>query len=221
MGVWGQQMKSGDTQGAAATGMNVWRMANPKLAAAADERARIRGTAQTDNPLMRSFRPRLSLTPSVQSPSFQSTMAGTSGQQSLVSNPNAAIAATPKPGPAATPIRPTVIPTANTPARPQQPAQRKPTPASTTLLKQSYENDAYDIILEYLIDRGHADSLDEANYIMLEMNEQSIQSIMEEYENYLLSVHISEWVDNLLDEGYDLSEYEWDDLVEYYISQAY
>ncbi len=49
-------------------GMDIWRKSNPKLAAAADERARIRGTAQTDNPLMKDMRSRLPVTPSELSP---------------------------------------------------------------------------------------------------------------------------------------------------------
>jgi len=85
------------------TPMDRWRAANPKLAAAQAERERIRGTAQTDNPLMKDMRSRLPLTPSVQSPDFQKTMStgkyGGQGFQSLTQNPNAAIAATPKPKP--------------------------------------------------------------------------------------------------------------------------
>lgn len=63
-----------------------WAKANPKLAAAYAERQRIRGTAQTDNPMMGDMRSNLSLTPSVQSKDV-STLG--KGNQSLVQNPNA------------------------------------------------------------------------------------------------------------------------------------
>lgn len=84
--------------------------------------------------------------------------------------------------------------------------------------KESYE--PYDVVLNYLMSEGHADTLDEANYIMLEMDEKAIGTIIEEYEDYLLAEEIQEWVNSLLDEGYDLSEYSWDDVVEYYVTEA-
>jgi hypothetical protein len=90
--------------------------------------------------------------------------------------------------------------------------------SSTTTTKESYE--PYDILLDYLIDRGHADSLEEAHYIMLEMDESAVGVIMEEYENYILAEEVSKWVDGLLEEGYDLSEYTWDDIIEYYVNEA-
>ena len=86
--------------------------------------------------------------------------------------------------------------------------------ASTTT-KEAYE--PYDVILNYLLSEGHADTVDEANYIMLEMDETAIGTIIEQYEDYLLAGEIQEWVNGLLDEGYDLSKYSWDDIVEYYV----
>ena len=83
--------------------------------------------------------------------------------------------------------------------------------------KESYE--PYDIVLNYLLSEGHADTLDEANYIMMEMDENAIGTIMEQYENYLLAEEIQEWVNGLVDEGHDLSQYTWDDMVEYYVTQ--
>lgn len=41
------------------------------------------------------------------------------------------------------------------------------------------EYDAYDLVLEYLIDMGHAETVSEANYIMTQMDEQTIQDIIE------------------------------------------
>jgi hypothetical protein len=57
--VYDAQRKAGDMAGASKTGMDVWRAANSKLAAADDERARIRGTSATTNPLMKDFKSRL------------------------------------------------------------------------------------------------------------------------------------------------------------------
>jgi hypothetical protein len=144
--------------------MDQWAKANPKLAAAAAEKARIRGTQQTDNPLMKDMKSRLPMnSPSVQSPDVAKLGAG---NQSLVNNPNAfkaapevkktaAIAATPKPAPVA-------------------PSQN---------LKQSYEYDAFDLVLEYLIDNGHVETVDEALYVMLEMDAEVINDIVEEVIN--------------------------------------
>jgi hypothetical protein len=92
--------------------------------------------------------------------------------------------------------------------------QQNKTPVTT---KESYE--PYDVILNYLLSKGHADTLDEANYIMMEMDETAIGTIMEQYEDYLLAEEIQEWVNGLVEEGYDLSQYTWDDMIEYYVTQ--
>jgi hypothetical protein len=88
---------------------------------------------------------------------------------------------------------------------------------SAEVAKESYE--PYDVVLNYLLSEGHADTLDEANYIMLEMDETAIGTIMEQYEDYLLAEEIQEWVNGLVEEGYDLSQYTWDDMIEYYVTQ--
>jgi hypothetical protein len=93
--------------------------------------------------------------------------------------------------------------------------KKKESEASTQ--KESYE--PYDVILEYLMNGGHADTIEEAHYIMMEMDSSAVRMIMEEYENHLLAEEVSEWVDGLLDEGYNLSEYSWDDIVEYYVTE--
>ena len=90
--------------------------------------------------------------------------------------------------------------------------------SASTTTKEAYE--PYDVILSYLLSEGHADTVDEANYIMLEMDETAVGTIIEEYEDYLLAEEIQEWVNGLLDEGYDLSKYSWDDIVEYYVNEA-
>ena len=40
--------------------------------------------------------------------------------------------------------------------------------------------DAFDIILDYLLENGHVDSLDEALYVMMEMDSEVIQEIVSE-----------------------------------------
>jgi hypothetical protein len=50
--------------------------------------------------------------------------------------------------------------------------------AEKTQVEESY--DAYDLVLEYLLSEGHADTVEEANYIMLEMNSEVIQDIVEQ-----------------------------------------
>ena len=39
--------------------------------------------------------------------------------------------------------------------------------------------DAYDVVLEYLLDNGHADTVDEAHYVMMEMDGETIANIVE------------------------------------------
>ena len=41
------------------------------------------------------------------------------------------------------------------------------------------EYDAYDLVLEYLLSQGHADTLEEANYVMLEMDAEMIGDIVD------------------------------------------
>jgi hypothetical protein len=48
-----------------------------------------------------------------------------------------------------------------------------------TFTSDSYEYDAYDLVLEYLLSQGHADTLEEANYVMLEMGAEMIGDIVE------------------------------------------
>lgn len=46
--------------------------------------------------------------------------------------------------------------------------------------KSHYEpDDIYDLVLEYLVHNGHAETIDEAHYIMLEMDEEFIKTIVE------------------------------------------
>jgi hypothetical protein len=58
-------------------------------------------------------------------------------------------------------------------------------PAATAQMSQRTKNilgtrkEAYDIVLEYLLSQGHVDTLEEALYVMLEMDSKCIQSIVE------------------------------------------
>ena len=84
----------------------------------------------------------------------------------------------------------------------QQKQEQQNKKANTALpVKESHE--PYEIILEYLMDRGHADTIEEAHYIMLEMDTDAVGAIMQEYQDYVLAEEISEWVDGLINEGYD------------------
>ena len=96
--------------------------------------------------------------------------------------------------------------------------EQKASQSQTTTTKESY--DAYDIILEYLMNTEQAETLDEAHYIMLEMDEIAVGNILEEYENHILSMEIQEWVNSRVDEGYDFSEYSWEDITEYYVNEV-
>jgi hypothetical protein len=84
----------------------------------------------------------------------------------------------------------------------------------------STTKEAYEIVLEYLIDTEQVETLEEAHYVMLEMDTETIGSIVENYEDCLLAEEVSEWVDGLVEEGYDLSEYTWDDIIEYYVTET-
>lgn len=46
-------------------------------------------------------------------------------------------------------------------------------------VKASYEYDVYDLVLEYLLDNGHVDTVEEANYVMMEMDAEMIGDIVE------------------------------------------
>jgi hypothetical protein len=181
---------AGKPQEAQKTGLEVWRTANPKLAAAADEKARIRGTAQSDNPLMKGFTPRMA-GPTVQSPAVQKLG---QGYQSLTQNSRAGISPTPTPAataaapvrpvapvtPVAAPVRPVapVTPVA-APVRPVAPVARPMMRTRSQVLNQSMEYDAFNIILEYLTSEGHVDSIDEALYVMMEMDSDCICDIIQ------------------------------------------
>ena len=257
-----QQVKSGDVKGAEETGKSTWALANPKLAAAAAERERTRGTAQSDNPLLDRMGLRSGMrtgSPTVQSPTLQKDLGNLSPSYTrLTQNPNAGITPAPRPvstQPTSTQPSKSDITSAiqsagtsaqnkiksvtpsnfmtttdlrtnqRTPNTDMQKIQSAGTAAQNALknirtLRAHYEYEPYDIVLEYLMSKGHAEDLNEANYIMLEMDDSSITNILEEYQNYLLAEEISEWVDVLVEQGHDLSDYTWDEIVEYYMNET-
>ena len=201
----------------AASAQNQFAKSNPNLAAAAAERARTRGTQQTDNPLMKDMKSSLPMnSPSVQAPAVAKLGAG---NQSLSQNANAFKAASPKPATtaassAATPgvgqraaampsmgssqykattpsaaiaAAPSTSATASgsvTPATNKIAAMKQQPEVKPQAIAASYEYDAYDLVLEYLLDSGHAESIAEAQYIMTEMDQESIAEIAEGYKKF-------------------------------------
>jgi hypothetical protein len=58
-------------------------------------------------------------------------------------------------------------------------AQAGETMSAPRPLKASYEYDAYDLVLEYLLSQGHTDTVEEAHYVMMEMDAEMIGTIVE------------------------------------------
>ena len=153
-----------------------------KLAAAADEKARIRGTSQTDNPLMKDMRSKMSMTPSVQSPTLAKDLGNGGGNQSLLNNPNAAKAATPKPvdtkpttgsgfndkatAPPEDLIKKTAAVAATSTPKPVQPMKKETT-------------DIFDLVKGHLLDEGYAETEQNALVMMANMSEEWRKSILE------------------------------------------
>jgi hypothetical protein len=105
------------------------------------------------------------------------------GNQSLVNNPNVA-KPTPSPDARAIAAKASVAnvtaPSPSTPAAAPKPPTRQLSAADKRQgIKASYEYDAYDLVLEYLLSQGHADTVEEANYVMLEMDAEMVQDIVE------------------------------------------
>jgi hypothetical protein len=81
---------------------------------------------------------------------------------------------TPTQGPSDAKIDPKAVSSA---LKAQQERDKKKAQPQT--VSSSYEYDAYDLVLEYLLSQGHADTLEEANYVMLEMDAEMIGDIVE------------------------------------------
>jgi hypothetical protein len=156
--------------------MDTWAKANPKLAAAKAERDRTRGTSSTTNPLMADMKSKL--------PAATPTSTSKPGPKEKQNQ-------TPTTGP--TPAIPDLksvnadLKKANTPD-----ALNKPAPAGSALAKEqermkkqssktatSESYDAYDLVLEYLLSQGHVETVEEANYVMMVMDAETIGTIVE------------------------------------------
>jgi hypothetical protein len=181
---------SGSTPAAAPTSspMDAWEKANKRLAAAKAERERIRGTSQTDNPLMADLRSRLPAPTSAQNPEFQKIMSSgkykDQGYQRLTQNPN--VSATPASSSSSDSERAFFDKSRETAGilglrgTLKHLAGPKAVPSpGLDLQRQSYEYDAFNLVLEYLFSQGHVETLDEALYVMMEMDSGMIQSIVE------------------------------------------
>ena len=55
---------------------------------------------------------------------------------------------------------------------------KQPTPSQTRLF-MDLKMEAYDVVLDYLLSEGHADTLEEAHYVMMQLDSEYIQSIVE------------------------------------------
>ena len=115
-----------------------WAKANPGLAAAQREREAIRGTSETDNPLMSGLRdampsPSTSLDPKAFKAALEKSKIKPTAYSSLLDNPR----------------------------------------------RMKYV-EAYDLVLDYLLSEGHADTVDEAHYVMMQLDSEYIQSIVED-----------------------------------------
>lgn len=61
-------------------------------------------------------------------------------------------------------------------------ATSKMTDRTKNILGVKEQYDAYDLVLEYLLSNGHADTLDEAHYVMMQMDGDHILNIIEDYQ---------------------------------------
>ena len=47
-------------------------------------------------------------------------------------------------------------------------------------MRRKYNKESYDVVLEYLLSEGHAETLEEANYVMMQMTSEHLRDIVEE-----------------------------------------
>ena len=52
---------------------------------------------------------------------------------------------------------------------------------NTSIITKNEEFDAYDLVLNYLLETNQVDTIEEANYVMTQMDESTIQGIINEY----------------------------------------
>jgi hypothetical protein len=151
-------IKQGKTKEAEALGMQQWAKANPKLAAKLNPDGTQKGTGQSqmekDAEELRKMTDR-----------------SKQRQGELMGGPE---------GPGKVDTK-----TADNDLKAQQKRdeerRKRDMEKAASSMKESYE--PYDIILEYLMGRGHADTIEEAHYIMLEMDTNAVGAILKEYKN--------------------------------------
>jgi len=153
--------------------MATWAKANPKLAAAAAERARTRGTSATTNPQMDGLKSRLPApaatpTPSPARSGFGSSSAPIAAKSSVATATAPEVKATNTAAAKTTP----------TPVTPKAPISGRDQMLQRNL-RNGMEYDAYDIVLEYLLSQGHVETVEEAHYVMMEMDAETIETIVE------------------------------------------
>ena len=98
----------------------------------------------------------------------------------------------------------------------QQERDKKRAEAASTK-KESY--DAFDLVLEYLFETDQVETLTEASYVMMEMDSEAIQAIVESKAGFLLE-EFDAIVNGLIDEGYDLSEYTEEELIDIFVAES-
>ena len=154
----------------AGSAMDQWAKANPKLAAAKAERDRTRGTSATTNPLMKDTKSSLPAPAAKVAPASSTLKSATDA----ASKPSAF-------KPATTAVASSTTDKGAVPATNAIAAAPKPKPVTPTRmpLAASYEYDAYDLVLEYLLSQGHAETVAEAQYLMTEMDAEMIGDIVE------------------------------------------
>jgi hypothetical protein len=64
-------------------------------------------------------------------------------------------------------------------AAPKPPTRRLSAADQRQGIRASYEYDAYDLVLEYLLSEGHVETVEEAHYVMMEMDAEMVQDIVE------------------------------------------
>jgi len=151
-------IKQGKTKEAEALGMQQWAKANPKLAAKLNPDGTQKGTGQSqmekDAEELRKMTDR-----------------SKKRQGELMGGPE---------GPGKVDTK-----TADNDLKAQQKRdeerRKRDMEKAASSMKESHE--PYDIILEYLMGRGHADTIEEAHYIMLEMDTNAVGAILKEYKN--------------------------------------
>ena len=140
--------------------MATWAKANPKLAAAAAERERTRGTSASTNPLMKGFKSKLpSPAPSSTSNPYKDTGAAASAVKSATTPSSSTAKSTP------TSSSSTLSNLAKKAAGP------------TSFKAEGY--DVFDVVISHLLDEGYADTEEAALVIMSNMSEEWRESIIE------------------------------------------